>query len=708
MNSYEVEKVEELNQEQLAAVLATEGPVRLMAGPGTGKTKTLTQRFCHLVKELGVSPQAIVCATFTNRAAMEMKSRIRQQIGDLDLGRISTLHSLGLNFLKEEISVLGFPKNFIVLNTDDQKTLLQKIFDDMNLKLADFTIQAALDQVLEAGKLYGDDYVHLFKQNDNEPIRLSFNQAGDIKKQIFLRYIYEQKKNFGLDFNDLINLTILILEEYSDIRDKWQKLIEYVMVDEFQDVSKRQYRLAALLAGYHQNLFIVGDPDQTIYSWRGAHEKLFYDFTTVHPKAQNLFLTLNYRSTPEILAAAGAVVARNPGRPPYTLRALNPSGPKPVYFRGKTIKDEADWIRNEVKRLSEEGVEFSQIAVIYRAHHQSRAVEESFVKGQVPYRLFSGVEFYNRREIKDMICYLRLVVFGDDISLKRVINSPRRKIGKKTLNLLDSLATNQETSLYDALKNNLHLFKTTLAIRLVRCVEEIRADLGQLSFGDLFQKLMDLSGYETYLRTQGDQERLDNASELKRAIAAFGEDPEATAADFLNQAALFSNLDRDSPDQTVKLATIHAAKGLEFEAVFLCGLSEGILPSRKALTEDDLAEERRLCYVAMTRAKKRLFLSDAAALSNQGLFKQPSRFLFEAGQSLIDFLVKPDSFALSNQLLPQNPDKADFAPGDRVNHAFFGQGVVLEVDWARSAYLIQFDSLPTTRTLRFLAPLTKA
>ncbi|MDR0356570.1 MAG: ATP-dependent helicase [Deltaproteobacteria bacterium] len=697
-----------LNEHQITAVTTTEGAVRLAAGPGTGKTRTLTTRFCYLVSVLGINPANILCATFTNRAADQMKRRIRELVGDVDVGYISTIHSFCLQLLKEDIHVLGYPKNFCIIDVEDQKTLLHKIFEDMKISMADYTIKRAVDEVLEARKLGPDNYMQSIFLLNNEELREQFQKTPSREDGIFLRYLYEQKKNFGVDFNDLINFASYILDNYQDIRAKWQMRMQYVMIDEFQDVSARQYKLAVSLAGLHKNLFIVGDPDQTIYSWRGSHTSLFNNFTEVH-QGTSLELPLNYRSTPEIIKAADAVISKNPDRLPYKQTSACSSGPLPLFFRGKTDKEEAKWIGDKITELLAEGQKLKEIGVIYRAHHLSRDIEESLIEKKLPYQLFSGVEFYKRAEIKDMLAWLRMLSSADDPSFLRTIRLPRRKIGKKRLQFLSDFADAERLTLYQALKqcHSRHIFFATGASDYVRTIEYVRGLTENLSLGDLFQRLMDMSGYEAYLRHQGDQNRLDNASEFKRSLLTFAEDEEATLQDFLDRAALFANIDRNDRTDSVKLMSIHSSKGLEFEVVFLSGLSEGALPSRKALTSDDLAEERRLCYVAMTRAKNRLFMTDSAGKDIHGDYKRTSRFVGEAGANNVKLTghLEPFSRAAATPSR-QSSVEASFQLGQKVFHAFFGAGAIIDVNSEKAAYTIKFDNVASPRTLSFNAPLS--
>jgi DNA helicase-2/ATP-dependent DNA helicase PcrA len=715
MNGY----LEKLNREQREAVCTTEGAVRVIAGAGTGKTRALTSRFSYLVSTLGIAPNHILCVTFTNRAAGEMKRRIRATLGDLDLGHICTFHAFCVRLLREDIHVLNYPENFIILDVEDQKQLLLKIFEDMGLTLRETTVRRVMDEVIEAKKLYATGYMDDIYELNGERLKARFSQAGDRDEELFLRYLYEQKKCFGCDFNDLINFATYILEHFPDVRRKWSDRMQYVMVDEFQDVSRRQYSLAQMLSETHGNLFIVGDPDQTIYSWRGSHVRLFLDFDKVYPEAKTLLLTANYRSTPEIITASNALIEKNEIRFPKTLTALKANGRRPLYFHAKSGKEEAGWITAEIETLRKSGVSSGDIAVLYRAHYLTRTLEECLVEKELPYTIFSGIAFYGRREIKDVICYLRMVTAGDDIAFLRTVNLPPRKIGRKKLAALKQTAGEKNGSLYEALKEHLrsgNLFAGTQAMQYVEAIEQVRKQRAGLTLGDMLQTLLDRSGYEAFLRLQGDQERLDNVAELKRAVENAGQDADASLEDFLARTALFTNLDSDSEErrETVKLMTVHTAKGMEFPYVFICGLSEGVFPSRRIRTPEEMDEERRLAYVAMTRAMERLYLSDSEGAGNDGIFKYPSRFIFEAGREHIEYVTPLDArleeTARSHIRLEEealNRCRAAFAAGDRVVHPVFGQGTVMAVYPDEACYGILFDRLKTERSIHFGGNLQK-
>jgi DNA helicase-2/ATP-dependent DNA helicase PcrA len=702
--------LDSLNPEQRLAAETTEGAVRVIAGPGTGKTRALTSRYCHLVDTLGVAPKNILCATFTNRAANEMKRRVRAMLGELDLGLICTFHAFCVQLLKEDIHVLHYPKNFLVLDKEDQKDLLLKVFADMGLTLREATIQRARDEILEVRKFLATSYINDIYELDNEVLMERARQAAGRDDEIFLRYLYEQKKCFGLDFNDLINFATYILERFPEARQKWSDRMQYVMVDEFQDVSERQYKIARILAGKHGNLFIVGDPDQTIYTWRGSHVRLFLDFDRKYPAARTIELAANYRSPPELLAAAETLIAHNTVRFPKRLAALKDHGEKPLYYHARNERDEAEWIAARIGALRAAGSALGDVALIYRAHHLSRALEEVLVDKGLPYRIYSGIEFYGRKEVKDVVAYLRMVAHGDDIAFLRTINTPPRRIGKKKVEGLKALAQAQNLPLYAALKQNLAapFLADSRARQYVDAIETARARRAGAHLGDLLQTLLDQSGFEEFMRLQGDQERLDNVAELKRAVAALGADEDATLDDFLARVALFSNLDDEDRQDTVKLMTIHAAKGMEFPQVFLCGLSEGVFPSRKVATPDEMEEERRLAYVAATRAKIRLYLSDAEGAANDGIFKYPSRFIFDMGEENVEYVAPLDKALAENARAQIKRDEAAmalrqaaFAAGERVTHPVFGAGTVIAVNAAEMCYSIQFDRLGTERAIQF-------
>ncbi|NLW70328.1 MAG: UvrD-helicase domain-containing protein [Eubacteriaceae bacterium] len=705
--------LENLNERQKQAVLATEGYVRVVAGAGSGKTKTLAGRFVYLVSELGVSTSGILCVTFTNKAAFEMKKRIRTIIPDRDLGYVSTFHGFCVTFFKEEYHILGYPAAFIVLDSEDKDSMLKTIFTDMGITSKVMTIQQISDYIeIKKAEL---DYVPLLTDVDIDKIKKAEQVATDIKDKVMYRYFYEQRKVFGLDFCDLIYFTLYILRNNDQVREKWTDRMEYIMIDEYQDIDKDQYALSEILSEKHRNLFVVGDPDQTIYTWRGADVRFMLDFARNHNNTETIIMDLNYRCVPEILTASNTLIAFNANRIDKKLIANKPPGKKPLYFHAKSSKEEARFIADNIKLLAEGGLSYSNIGVLYRAHYISRNVEEELVAQKIPYVLYSGVEFYRRKEIKDVICYLRMIFSADDIAFLRTVNEPKRNIGKKRIEYLKNKADSEGMTLYNALKGSLNedIMKSTGAKRYVQTLEKYREGYLEMTLTDLLTGLLVESGYEEFLRLAGETDRLDNLAELKRSVFEFeataGE--ETTLGDYLGHIALFTNLDTSEKTAAVKLMTVHAAKGLEFPAVFVCGLSEGMFPAKRTLTPDKLEEERRLAYVALTRAMDRLYLSDAEGLNFDGSFRYPSRFVLNCGKENLEYMRELDEELLegAKKAISRSESAAAnevaITEGARVRHRVFGEGTVLSADSVNKLIKIKFDALSTPRTLSFEVPL---
>ncbi len=698
-----------LNPSQLQAAQDTEGYLRVVAGAGSGKTRTLAARYLYLVETLGISTANILCLTFTNKAAAEMKKRIRTHLPDQDLGRITTFHGFCVGLLKEDCHVVEYPSAFFVLDEEDKEAMLRRVFEDLGITGRDMTIQDAVDYI--GWRKGGRGYVKTLIDPDLERLRDHEKQATTLKDKVLYRYFYEQRKCYGLDFDDLVYFTLYILEQDRSVREKWQHRLEYVMVDEFQDIDKDQYALADILSGYHKNLFVVGDPDQTIYTWRGADVKFLLEFDSRHPGTKTIYLNENYRSVPPVLTAANALIAHNRDRLDKKLVPVRAGARKPLYFHAKNSQLEADWLTAQMRAMHDGGMAYSQMGVLYRAHYVSRAVEESLIRSRIPYVLYSGVEFYKRKEIKDVLCYLRMLYSGDDVSFLRTVNEPRRGVGRRRIAALKEYAEWNHCSLFDALLANLEteLFHRSRAREYVRLIEKYRAIYDQLDLTDLLSGILSESGYEAALRASGEEERLDNLAELKQAVYDFQQKAgeEVTLGNYLDHAALFTNMDQTDRAEAVKLMTVHAAKGLEFPVVFLCGLSEGIFPGKRANTREKLEEERRLCYVAMTRARDRLYLSDAAGNNYDGTGRLPSRFLFNAGQENVDYVVPLDPelvdraqslIAGTENLRPRVP-REDPQIGKTVNHPIFGPGKIIGIPRDQSGYIIQFDRIPTPRTL---------
>ena len=702
--------LQQLNPEQREAATTTEGYIRVVAGAGSGKTKTLAARYLYLVDVLGISTANILCVTFTNKAAAEMKKRIRAQLPDQDLARITTFHGFCVGLLKEDCHVVGYPKTFLILDEEDKKAMLSVVFEDLGITGRDITIQEAVDHI--GWRKGGRGYVKTLIHADMEELLDLVKSASTLKDKILYRYFYEQRKCFALDFDDLVYFAIYILEHSREAREKWQQRLEYIMVDEFQDIDKDQYTLTDILSGYHHNLFVVGDPDQTIYTWRGADVKFILEFPTRHPGAKTIYLNRNYRSSPQILAASNALVDKNRERLKKELIPVRPGNRKPLYFHAKASAVEADWITANMRALheGEEGVSYSSMGILYRAHYVSRALEESLIRNKIPYVLYSGVEFYKRKEIKDVLSYLRMIYNPDDISFLRTVNEPRRGVGRTRIAAIKAYAAARGCTLYQSLMDNLETdsFRRCKAKDYVRLIEKYRAIFDQMDLTDLLAGVLQESGYEQMLRTAGEEERLDNLAELKQAIFDFtrkaGET--VTLGNYLDHAALFTNMDTGERAQAVKLMTVHSAKGLEFPVVFVCGLSEGIFPGKRANTREKLEEERRLCYVAFTRARDRLFLSDAAGTGYDGSFRYPSRFLFNAEKENVDYVMPldPDLEEKTLRSIQETEDWASDTPkqsdlvGRRVTHQVFGPGTVIGIPRDGQGIIVQFDTIVTPRT----------
>ena len=702
-----------LNGAQRQAVTSTEGFVRVIAGAGSGKTRALSHRFAYLVNELGILPGNILCVTFTNKSANEMRQRIHRLTGDNDTGYVNTFHGFCVSILQEDSHAVQYPKSFLVLDNGDIDSMLQLIYEERGLTLRDMTFSAARDMI-EIRKLFKEpEYYRDMITLPLDTLKEKYDQASGAGDIIFYGYLYQEKKCFGLDYNDLIKFSLYIFGEHPDIRLKWQERLEYIMVDEFQDIDQLQYDLMTVLCGYHKNLFIVGDPDQTIYTWRGANVKFLLEFDQAFPGTKTILMMENYRSTPEILAAANSLIDKNAHRVKKALLPTLPSGSPVVCHLAGSQEAEAGWIAGQIQELHRQGVPYRDMAVLYRAHYVTRAVEEVLLREKVPYAIYSGVQFFDRMEIKDALSYLRMIAYQDDLSFRRVVNTPKRNLGKRRMAFLQEAAEAQGCSLYQALEENVDgpLFQGTKAKQFLSLVKDFSQSYEGRPVSEVLSALLDASGYEAMLRTEGSQERLDNLAELKQSIYEYettcGE--EVTLPHYLNHVALFTNADTGEPGDQVKLMTVHAAKGLEFPYVFLCSMNEGIFPSRKVRTLPGMEEERRLAFVALTRAERGLYLSEADGRNFDGSPRYPSRFLLEIDPSLLSFTEPPEEGLLqeaqnfirhSQSLLPE--EEAPILPeGQRVRHFLFGEGTVLETDRDKGAYVIQFDGMATPRKISF-------
>lgn len=709
-----------LNASQLEAVTSTEGFIRVIAGAGSGKTRALARRFAYLVNEIGILPGNILCVTFTNKSANEMRQRIHNLTGDNDTGYISTFHSFCVSVLQEDSHALQYPKSFLVLDNSDIDSMLKIIYEGRGLTLRNMTFSKARDMI-EIRKLIKEPEYYLDMLNMSlDTLRQKYLTATEPSDIIFYGYLYQEKKCFGLDYNDLIKFTLYIFEQNEAVKIKWQQRLEYIMIDEFQDIDELQYKLMSVLCGYHKNLFIVGDPDQTIYTWRGANVRYLLDFDKIFPSVKTIMMMQNYRSTPQIVSVVNDLIDKNKFRIKKNLMPTIADGRKVICHHADTSEREAMWIAEQIQALHGEGTSYREITVLYRAHYITRIVEEVFLREKIPYAIYSGVQFFNRMEIKDALAYLRLIAYKDDLAFLRVVNVPKRNLGERRIKFLQEYAVKHQCSLYIALETNLdnEIFKGTKAAQFVALIENFAANYAERQISELLAAILNESGYEKMLRTEGSQERLDNLAELKQSVyeheTSCGE--ESTLEHYLSHVALFTNNDAADNSDKVKLMTVHSAKGLEFPYVFLCAMNEGVFPSKKTDTIQKMEEERRLAFVAMTRAQKGLYLSEAEGRNFDGSPRYPSRFLLDIEPALLDYTQKPqegliietkDYLVINERYLADEENQLSLAVGQRVKHNIFGSGTVVDVDLIKAAHLVKFDNIDTPRSISFRAKLEK-
>ena len=604
-----------LNDKQREAVMETDGPILVLAGAGSGKTRVLTTKVAYLVLEKDVLPENILAITFTNKAAKEMKERVHKMLGsDSYRIQISTFHSFGLLLVKENYDKLGFDKNFTILDSDDVLTIIKRILKDMNLDPKVYNPRAIRNKISSAkNELMDSNYYSRFANSEYEEIVL----------EVFRKYEKKIAKNNSLDFDDLLLLPIKLFKENPDILKKYQERFKYILVDEYQDTNEAQYKMIKMLSAKYKNICVVGDIDQSIYGFRGANFRNILNFEKDYPDAKIVPLEENYRSTGNILNVANDIIKNNKQRKEKNLWTQNEDGPKIRYHRAYDEKDEANFVKNEIQKLIDSGEPKSSIAVLYRTNAQSRNMEEALLKDSIPYKVVGSFYFYNRKEIKDLICYLKLLYNPhDDVSLLRIINVPKRQIGPKTIENLSVKAVSNGTSLYEAIDSGKEL-------QFKNLIEDIRRESENLSLTELVDLILDKSGMRQELeatKTIEAEVRLENLEEFKSITKNFEENNGIIALDeFLDEISLVADVsEHNENSDVVTLMTIHSAKGLEFDHVFIIGLEEGLFPHNNSLYDDDeLEEERRLCYVAVTRAKKTLTLVNAKRRMNGPYFIIP-------------------------------------------------------------------------------------
>lgn len=702
------EILKNLNEKQLEAVKTSEGYVRVIAGAGSGKTKTLTSRYAYIVEALGINSSNILCVTFTNKAAQEMRKRVKKLVGEnTDLSLITTYHGFCVKVLREDMNRIGYPKNFLIIDVEDQKTILREVYNELGLTAKDHTFKQSLRFISER-KQEGDylSYVLESEKTNNSEV-----PKNPLLEPVFSKYLEKQRRNFALDFDDLLNFTLYIFDKFPDVLSKWQQRLHYIQVDETQDSSLNQFYLVEMLSVYHKNLFIVGDPDQTIYEWRGARPEILVNFDKQHPDSKTIVMNQNYRSTQNILNFGNHIIKNNKIRVDKDMFTQNEKGVEVVHFHGQNDFEEGLWIAKEIKNLiNEQNVKYSDFAILYRANHVSRIIEQSFIRENIPYTIFGGIRFFERKEIKDIISYLRLVVLGDDLSFLRVINTPTRGLGKKFIEDISKIAENNNQTLLETLQKN--TFDRKGAIEFVQLINKFKQRKDEIKVSDLIKEILDETGLYEFYRTDGDTDRLENIKELQNSIISLENDDaeKLTLENYLQEVALYTDMDvDDGKNDKVKLMTIHTSKGLEFPYVFLSGFTEGVLPNYTAIKEKRLEEERRLAYVAITRAEKAFYMTESEGFNFQtGMNKYPSRFLFEIEDqfyvrqgTLSPELIEKAKLQIKLQASILNRTVQNFQIGDLVTHTIFKQGKVLEVNLEQKEYQIEFFEIQKVKPIKF-------
>ena len=668
--------LDELNDKQKEAVLYNEGPLLIIAGAGAGKTKTLTTKIAYLIEEKNVSPYQILAITYTNKAAKEMKDRLYMQIGSVAKKlTVSTFHSFGLKLLRDNYERLGYDKNFVIMDSDDSLTVVKKIIKDLGYDPKIYNPKAIRNKISSCkNEMTSPEMYERFAVSDYEKVVY----------EIYKKYEDKLQKNNSVDFDDLLLLPIKLFRNNKDVLEKYQDLYQYILIDEYQDTNEAQYTLTKLLSEKNRMITCVGDDSQSIYSFRGANYKNILNFEKDYKDAKTILLEQNYRSTSTILDAANQVIKNNKMKKDKNLWTARGEGEKIKYYRAFNERDEAQYVIRKIKELVNKNVEYKDIAVLYRTNAQSRVMEEEMLKENLPYRVIGSFYFYSRKEIKDLIAYLRLIHNSkDNVSLLRVINTPKRGIGLKTIENLTYTADSENISIYEAISSGKELeFK--------KLIEKLKDISQELTLTELIDKVLDSTGMRQELESENTLEaevRLENLEEFKSITKSFEErEGLISLEDFLLEISLISDVEeyKDDPNR-ISLMTVHSVKGLEFSHVFVIGMEEGIFPHMNSLMENsEIEEERRLCYVAITRAKDDLHLVNARrrTLFGNEQINPTSRFLNEIDKDLIETNVK-EEFKKEEPKIETGEmfreEEVDYQVGDYVYHETFGTGKVVEV-----------------------------
>ena len=696
--------IDNLNPKQKEAVLHKDGPMLVLAGAGSGKTKVLTSRIAYLIDN-GVSPANILAITFTNKAAHEMKERVINLVGyDANYIQISTFHSLGLKIIKENYEFLGYDKNFIILDSDDTLTIVKKLMKELNMNPKFYNAKQIRNKISSA------------KNELITPEKFKKIEFDTQVVTLYKKYCQKLKQGNSVDFDDLLILPIKLFEISPNILESYQERYKYLLIDEYQDTNEAQYVFSKMLAAKYRNIFVVGDNDQAIYAFRGANFKNILNFEKDYPDCKTILLEENYRSTQTILNAANSVIKHNKKRKDKNLWSNNDIGEKIKYIKTDDEKAEGEFVTKEIKKLvNEKKVSYDDIAILYRTNAQSRSIEEAMLKANIPYKIIGSFYFYNRKEIKDLLCYLRLINNPkDDVSLMRVINVPKRGIGNVTIGHITDAAEQNNISMFEAITSGKELaFK--------QIIENLQKTCQNLSLTEMVEEVLEKSGMKEELtkeKTLENEIRLENLEEFKSITKNYEEEfGEISLDDFLNEISLVSDVtEHTDGTNKVSLMTTHAVKGLEFDYVFIIGMEEGIFPHYNSImegTNDAIEEERRLCYVAITRAKKDLWIINCKKrlLYGQTQCNAPSRFIAEIDQKYIEqnkqttsLLNKITNKFNKKEMLNKTP--TNYQIGDHVKHIDYGEGVVVNID--KSLITIAFPHpLGTKKFIKNHKSLTK-
>ncbi len=706
-----------LNPAQRQAVQTIQGPLLILAGPGSGKTRVITHRVAYLIKVCGINPHRIMAVTFTNKAANEMRERLERLLGQTSEAlTLGTFHAICAGILRREGKVIGLDPRFVIYDEEDQLTLIKQSLLEVRLDPKHYTPRA-IQSAIKAAKSRGlspKEYAHQ-----------THSYFDEVVHRVYEHYQQLLTRSQAVDFDDLLLKTVQLFAEHPEVLNRYQSRYLHILVDEFQDTNITQYILIKQLAGKYRNICVVGDPDQSIYSWRFADLRNILSFEKDYPDTKVVFLEQNYRSTKTVLEIASHIISANLKRKPKSLWTENETGVAVAIVETYSEDEEAQFVVGEIEKLASDGeASLRDCAVMYRVNAQSRALEEAFMRYGVPYKLVGGTRFYQRREIKDIIAYLRVLHNpSDNISLMRIINIPGRGIGQRTLAELSAWARSQNISLYHALKASeekepAFTPRTTYALNtFFNLMEELRNKSKELSLSELVDEVLESTGYQKYLLGQEDgEERWENVLELRAATEEYGGlSPEEALATFLEKVTLVSDVDElDEKAEAVTLITLHQAKGLEFPVVFIVGMEEGVLPHRKSFDDpEEIEEERRLCYVGVTRAQKQVYLLRAYRRSFLGgsSLNPPSRFLKDIPPHLVTIkgLWEEELFAPVAAPSPRRFTLLSLKIGEHVHHKIFGEGEV--IDCSRmgddQVVTVTFKEAGTKKLLLSLAPLKK-